>query len=185
MEKHYISAQQLLDDALELGLQILDSGFHPDFLVAIWRGGTPVGIAVHEVLDYFGVHTDHIAIKTSHYDGIERRASEVQVLGLEYLQQRLRPDHRVLLVDDVFDSGLTIQNVIEHFRNRWQTADVEIRVAAPYFKPANNLTNRQPDYYLHSLDQWLVFPHELAGLSAEEIISGKPGMARLKQRLRQ
>ena len=34
-----------------------------------------------------------------------------------------------------------------------------------------------PDYYLHETDQWLVFPHELSGLSAEEIARAKPEIA--------
>ena len=50
----------------------------------------------------------------------------------------------------------------------------EIRVATPYFKPKNNKTDRVPDYYIHETDQWLVFPHELQGLTLEEIKSNKP-----------
>ena len=57
-EKLFISAQQLLEDSFALGLDILDSGFRPDVIVGVWRGGTPVGIAVQELLDYFGVETD-------------------------------------------------------------------------------------------------------------------------------
>ena len=183
MEKYYISAQQLLDDALELGIRILDSGFRPDFLVAIWRGGTPVGIAVHELLSYFGVDTDHIAIKTSLYNGIDSRNAEVQVLGAEYLEQRMQPGNRILLIDDVFDTGLTIRKVIRHLHKYLADNRIEIRVAAPYYKPANNRTDRQPDYFLHSTNRWLVFPHELVGLDVDEILAGKSGMTALKQRL--
>ena len=64
-EKTYISADQLLDDSYRLGLQILESGFRPNFIVGVWRGGAPIGIAVQELLDYCGVETDHIAIRTS------------------------------------------------------------------------------------------------------------------------
>ena len=64
-EKIYISAQELLDDSFQLGLEIIDSQFRPDFIVAIWRGGTPVGIAIQEILTYFSIETDHIAIRTS------------------------------------------------------------------------------------------------------------------------
>ena len=54
MEKQYINAQQLLDDSFALGLQILESGYVPHFIIGVWRGGTPVGITVQELLDYFG-----------------------------------------------------------------------------------------------------------------------------------
>ena len=73
-EKYFISAQQLLDDSFRLGLEILDSDFRPDFIVGVWRGGTPVGIVVQELLDYFGVVSDHIAIRTSSYEGIGKRS---------------------------------------------------------------------------------------------------------------
>jgi len=64
-EKQYIEAQDLLDDSFRLGLKVLDSGFLPDFIVGIWRGGTPVGIAVQELFEHNGIGSDHIAIRTS------------------------------------------------------------------------------------------------------------------------
>ena len=58
IEKQFITAQELLEDSFRLGGKILKSGFRPNFIVGIWRGGTPVGIAVQEVLDYFGIRHD-------------------------------------------------------------------------------------------------------------------------------
>ena len=77
----YVGAQELLEDAFELGARVLESGFRPSFIVAIWRGGAPIGIAVQELLDYFGVESDHIAIRTWSYSGIDGQASEVRVHG--------------------------------------------------------------------------------------------------------
>ena len=71
VEKHFITANELLQDSYHLGHLILDSGFTPNYLVGVWRGGAPVGIAVQELLEYHGVSTDHIAIRTSSYDGID------------------------------------------------------------------------------------------------------------------
>jgi hypoxanthine phosphoribosyltransferase len=73
-QKRYLTAQELLNDSFELGLRIFQSGFKPSFIIAIWRGGTPVGIAVQEMLDHLGVKTDHIAIRTSSYYGIKKRS---------------------------------------------------------------------------------------------------------------
>ena len=53
-EKIYINASELLFDSFQLGVKFLQSGFVPDYIVAIWRAGTPVGIAVQELLDYSG-----------------------------------------------------------------------------------------------------------------------------------
>jgi len=44
-----------------------------------------------------------------------------------------------------------------------------MRVACLYFKPSANKTDIVPEYYLHETEDWLVFPHELAGLTTEEI----------------
>ena len=71
-KKRYLTAQELLNDSFELGLSIFKSGFKPSFIIAVWRGGTPVGIAVQEMLDHLGVKTDHISIRTSSYYGIKK-----------------------------------------------------------------------------------------------------------------
>lgn len=68
-KKRYVSAQELLNDSFELGIDIFKSGFKPSFIIGVWRGGTPVAIAVQEILDYFGLKTDHIAIRTTSYRG--------------------------------------------------------------------------------------------------------------------
>ena len=176
-EKYYISAQELLEDSYKLGAQIIESGFRPDFIVGIWRGGTPVGIAIQEMMEHFEISTDHIALRTSLYTGIESVAKTVRVHGLDYLVKNLNAENALLIVDDVFDSGKSIEAVIEQLsiRTRRNTPQ-QIKVAAPWYKPGNNKTQRVPDYYLHTTDQWLVFPHEIQGLTDDEIKQGKSGL---------
>ncbi len=50
--KRFITAQELLDDSFRLGLAIVESGYQPNYIVGVWRGGAPVGIAVQELLDW-------------------------------------------------------------------------------------------------------------------------------------
>ena len=69
MTKQFIAADDLLRDSFQLAANISAAGFEPDFLVGLWRGGSAVGIAVQEGLDYLGVNTDHIAIRTSYSGG--------------------------------------------------------------------------------------------------------------------
>lgn len=183
-EKIYIGAQALLEDSFRLGAKILKSGFRPNFIVGVWRGGSPVGIAVQELLDYFGVKSDHISIRTSSYTGIGERAAHVRVHGLSYMIRNINSEDSLLIVDDVHDSGLSVQAIIEtiHMKAR-RNAPQDIRVATVYFKPNNNRTEREPDYYVHSTDSWLVFPHELDGLSIEEIVANKAGLRELLDEL--
>ena len=176
-EKYYISAQQLLDDSFALGMQIIDSQFRPDFIVAIWRGGTPVGIAIQEILTYYHIETDHIAIRTSSYTGINQRNNTVRVHGLNYIEDYANHKNSLLIVDDVFDSGLSVDAVIKEIQQKCRrNTPKDIRIATPWYKPGNNQTNFVPDFYLHETDQWLVFPHELSGLTINEITENKPNM---------
>jgi hypothetical protein len=183
--KQYISAEQLLDDSFRLGKQILESGFRPHFIVGIWRGGAPVGITVQELLDFFGIHTDHISIRTSYYKGIEQRDSHIRVHGLQYVIDNVDADEGLLIVDDVYDTGLSIEAVIENLRERARrNMPEEIRIATAYYKPGSNRTRRVPDYFIHETDKWLVFPHELNGLSREEILNQKPGVASIIDKIK-
>lgn len=167
--KTYVSAQSLLDDSFKLGLQILESDFRPQFIVGVWRGGTPTGIAVQEILDYYGLKTDHIAIRTSSYIGMQQQ-KEVKVHGLEYIVANINAEDGLLIVDDVFDSGRSIDAIINHLRAkcRRNTPDV-IKIATVYYKPERNVTSLTPDFYCRETDDWLVFPHELSDLTKDEI----------------
>ncbi len=184
IQKQFIDAQTLLEASFRLGTQIYDSGFRPNFIVGVWRGGTPVGIAVQELLDFFEVATDHISIRTSFYSGIDERQSGIRVHGLQYLIDNIGAEDRLLIVDDVFDTGLSIDAVIEHLqaKSRRNTPE-DIRIATAYFKPKNNKTDRVPDYYVHETDRWLVFPHELRGLTPEEIREHKLGVESFVERV--
>mgnify|MGYP000126725303 CR=1 FL=1 len=182
-QKTYIDANQLLLDSYELGLMLLESGFKPDYIVGVWRGGAPVGIAIQELLKYAGLDSDHIAIRTSHYTGIEQTSESVVVHGLHYLIENVNADDQVLIVDDVFDSGRSIQQVIWDLEKKCRRNTPTFKIATPYYKPANNKTALIPDFYLHESSEWLVFPHELEGLSAAEVMNDKPGLGKIRERL--
>ncbi|GHF30396.1 hypoxanthine phosphoribosyltransferase [Kordiimonas sediminis] len=169
VQKNYVTAQDLLADSFELGLKILKSDFKPKFIVGVWRGGTPTGIAVQEILDYYGVDTDHIAIRTSSYIGMEQQ-KEVKVHGLEYIINNINAEDSLLIVDDVFDSGRSIEAIVRELKAKCRRNTPEvIKIATVYYKPARNATNLVPDFYCHETDDWLVFPHELKDLSRAEI----------------
>jgi uncharacterized protein len=175
MEKLFISADSLLRDSMELARLIIRSGLRPTYLVAMWRGGTPIGIAVQEVLEYHAIEVDHIAIRTSSYMGIDNQSKTVRVHAVDYLVSRLSSNDQLLLIDDVFDSGRSLEAVIAELKRRCRRnlPDV-IRIATVYYKPTRNRSPLVPDYYVHATDSWLVFPHELVGLTREEILQHKP-----------
>jgi hypothetical protein len=175
VEKIFVSADSLLRDSMELGRRIVHSGFRPTFLVAVWRGGAPIGITVQEVLEYHGIPTDHIAIRTSSYMGPGERSKIVRVHALDYLVSRLSAEDQLLLVDDVFDSGLSIEAILSELASRCRrNLPDQVRIATVYYKPERNRSSLKPDYFVHRTDAWLVFPHELRGLERAEIAANKP-----------
>jgi hypoxanthine phosphoribosyltransferase len=179
-EKRYVSAQELLNDAFELGIRVFKSDFKPSFIIGVWRGGTPVAIAVQEILDHFGFKTDHIAIRTSSYGDINKRHKRVRVHGLEYIIQHANWNDGLLIVDDAWNSGNSIKTIIETLQAKMRrNLPDNIRIAAPWYKPDNNATDIMPDYYIHETDRWLVFPHELEGLTRDEMFTNKPGLKKV------
>jgi len=174
-DKIFISADSLLRDSMELGLQVVRSGLRPTFLVGIWRGGAPIGIAVQEILEYNGIECDHVSIRTSSYTGIDRQSRTVRVHAVDYLVSSLNAEDQLLLIDDVFDSGRSLEAVIAELRRRCRrNLPEQIRIATVYYKPARNRSSLTPDFYVRATDQWLVFPHEVHGLTREEILANKP-----------
>ncbi|MFT4518988.1 MAG: hypoxanthine phosphoribosyltransferase [Halioglobus sp.] len=179
-EKHFVDEESLVNDSFRLAVKIFESGFKPDFIVGVWRGGSTVGIYVQECLQYLGVKTDHIAIRTSYRgmdDYLQRVDSPegIRVHGLQYLFENLNREDNLLIIDDVFSSGHNIEAVINRLQAKTKrNMPKEVRIAVPYYKPEHNATGRKPDYYLHETDDWLVLPYELTGLTDEEIQQHKP-----------
>ena len=175
----YIDEESLLNDSFRLAVNIYESGFKPDFIVAIWRGGATVGIYVQECLQALGLQTDHIAIRTS-YQGMENyqatmsNPQTIRVHGLQYLYENLNYEHSLLIVDDVFSSGYNIEAVINRLETKSKrNMPRDYRIATPFYKPSFNKTKRKPDYFLHEINDWLVLPYELTGLSKDELEKNK------------
>lgn len=183
MEKVYLSSQDLSDLSFELALNVYESGFRPDYIVGVWRGGAPVGITVQEAMEYMGIKADHIAIRTSSYSGIGERDKVVRVHGLRYLEEVVNSEDSLLIVDDVFDTGLSVEQVIIDLKKNCRKNTPKIAVATPYFKPKNNRSSITPDFFVKESSDWLVFPHELDGLTDEEIREHKAIAPHLKERM--
>ena len=182
--KRYINEQDLIEDAFRLGVKIFNSGFRPSFIVGLWRGGSSVGIYVQECLQYLGVNTNHISIRTS-YSGadtyqqmIDDADAQIRIHGTQYLLENLNAADQLLIIDDVFSSGLTIQAVINRLQQRLKRNMPDaVQSATIWRKPEKNRSSIEPDFYLYETNQWLVLPYEMKGLTLEEIEQNKPFLA--------
>ena len=172
--KTYLTANEVTRDSFLLAHKVYASGFKPDVIIALWRGGTPVGCVVHEYLERRGVSCYNTAVKVTSYTGIGTHGDAI-IENIEGVRSLLKPDSRILVVDDIFDTGRTATAL----RRFLDPISHEIRFAMPYFKPGNNTASFVPDYYVHQTDSWLVFPHELEGLTMDEIRVKDPFVAEL------
>ncbi len=188
MKKNFIAADDLLLDSFRLSAAVFESGFRPDFLVGLWRGGSAVGIAVQEGLEHFGVSTDHIAIRTSYtglanYSKMVDKAEKIRVHGLQYLLERVCAEHSLLIVDDVYSSGSSVRAVKAQLAKKVRrNLPHDIRTATVWYRPTDR-TVVAPDFFVHETRDWLILPYELSGLSLEELRQHKPELRTVIDRL--
>jgi len=188
MSEQFIAADDLLKDSFQLAANIYEAGFEPDFLVGLWRGGSAVGIAVQEGLDFFGTKTDHIAIRTSYtgarqYSQMVSKADSIRVHGLQYLLENISAHHSMLIVDDVYSTGSSVNAVIKQLaRKTRRNLPEDIRIATVWYRPTEK-TLRTPEYFVHETNDWLVLPYELSGFSIDELRKNRPEMSGLIDRL--
>lgn len=179
--RRFLDENQLIEDAFRLGVQIFESGFRPNFIVGLWRGGSTVGIYVQECLQTLGVKTDHIALRTSyrgmeHYEAmVAAPEAEIRVHGTHYLLDNLNQSDRLLIVDDAFGTGHSVQAVIDKLNGQLKrNMPSDTRIATLYKRTGAAKTSLQPDFCLYSTEDWLVFPYEMNGLTRSEIDQHKP-----------
>jgi uncharacterized protein len=174
MEKLYVKPESFLLDSFKLAKKIYDSGFRPDFLVGIWRGGTPPAIAIQEFFKYKKIKMNHFPIKTEFYKGINEIREKVRVSGLGYLEKNLTSKSSLLIIDDVLDSGRSMEGILIDLKKRLKkNYPKNLKIATVYFKPTRSKTKLKPDFYVYETDKWIIFPHELDCLSEQELKKNK------------
>lgn len=134
------------DAARALASDVLRSGFRPDVVIAIARGGLLLAGAIAYALGTKACGS----INVEFYSGIDERLPE-PVLHPPMLDAPALGGKRVLLVDDVSDSGRTLAKVVAIIRDE----GAEVRTATLYTKSHTVL---EPDFEYRRTDDWIVFP---------------------------
>jgi hypoxanthine phosphoribosyltransferase len=130
----------------ELGLSIHDSGYEPDWLVAIARGGLVIGGALAHALGHKNIATVNVEFYTGIDERLDVPVELPPVLDLDDLANR-----KVLVVDDVADTGETLKLVLE----KCTPAVEDVRAAVLYEKPRSVIRS---DYVWRRTDRWIDFP---------------------------
>lgn len=136
-----ISWARFYELSRELVLQILNEGYEPDLIVAVARGGY---IPARVLADFLGV-MQLTSLRIEHYRG-SHKAPLVKIKEALAMDTRAA---RILLVDDVSDTGDTFSSALEHMRER--VGDARIRTAALHHKVVSKY---EPDFYAEKIRQW-------------------------------
>lgn len=163
-----LDADEYLADSFRLARKIWAAGCRPDFMVALWRGGAPPGIAIQEYFRWKGHDFYHTAIRTQSLEGIVRGGG-YDIRGLEHVIDNVDAEHSLLVVDNFFDTGRTVFEVVSHIRRGARRNTPRIEVASVYVRPGRRRYDVAPDYWLHEVEQAPVFPHELRVMDPKQV----------------
>jgi hypoxanthine phosphoribosyltransferase len=181
MKKEFLPYDIVRNNALKLAHRIYRDGFIPDVIYVSLRGGVYLGNVISE---YFKVVLHrarpvyYAAMVARSYTGI-RESDEVKVEGWTYSPEALRTGDRILLVDDIFDSGRTINHLTNMIMEKGIPRK-DLKVAVHDYKYFYNKADQlpvQPDYWcrkhefsVDDEDLWIHYmSHELVGLTPGEL----------------
>lgn len=181
MKKEFLTYKTVRNNAIKLAHRIYQDNFVPDVIYVSLRGGAYLGNILSEYFKF--VRKDkhpifYAAVVARSYTGIARQEG-IKIDGWTYDPEYLRSGDKVLLVDDIFDSGKTINKLVEVILEKGIPKE-DVRVAVHDYKIIEYFKERmpvQPYYYCrkHVIpspeeDIWIHYSsHELVGLSREEL----------------
>jgi len=133
---------------LNLADKIRENGFKPDIVVGVSRGGWPPARVLSDLLD----NPNLANVRAEFYLGVAETKGEpvlTQPVSMEVAGKR------VLVVDEVADTGKSLKLVKEHII---ECGAVDVKIATVYYKPWSVI---KPDYYERETSRWIVFPWEI------------------------
>ncbi|MEM0017601.1 MAG: phosphoribosyltransferase [Candidatus Korarchaeum sp.] len=148
MEFLNVSPEEALIHAERIARKIVESGYKPDVIIAILRGGVILARLLSDLLSI----RDMKIMRVIHYDALEsKKIAEI----VEPINCRL-DGMKVLLVDDVADTGESLIVARDHILER---GAAEVRIATMHYKPWSKI---KPDYYSEETEAWVVYFWEYA-----------------------
>ena len=181
MIKEFLQFDTVRNNALKLAFRIYNDGFIPDVIYVSLRGGAYLGNIISE---YFKiVHKGerpvyYAAVVARSYTDVAK-SEKIRIDGWTYSPEHLRIGDKVLLVDDIFDTGKTINYLAQIILDRGiPRGSLKIAVHDyKYFVDKPEQLPVQPDYWcrkheksINDEDSWIHYmSHELVGLSQAEI----------------
>jgi len=180
MSKEFLPYSMVRNDALKLAKRIFDDGFMPDVIYIPLRGGAYMGNVFSEFFKLVNTHDRPVfyaAVVARSYTDIHQ-AGRVRIDGWTYDPEYLRSGDKVLFVDDIFDTGRTINHLVECILDKGLPRE-DVKIAVHDYKIAayREQLPITPDYWWRKIevdtpenDSWIHYlSHELEGLTDAEI----------------
>ncbi len=180
MTKEFLPYEIVRNDAIKLADKILQDGFIPDIIYSSLRGGAYMSNVISE---YFKLALKnkkpvlYAAVVARSYTDIKQHDA-IRIDGWTYSPEFLRPGDKILLVDDIYDSGRTLNFLVQYLLEKGVPRS-DIKVVVHDYK---NFTYKEtlpikPDYWCRKFDiksedddRWIHYmSHELVGLKKEEL----------------
>jgi hypothetical protein len=139
---------QIYEMLLNLAEKIRKNNFKPDIIVGVSRGGWPPARVMSDLLD----NPNLANVRAEFYLGVAETKGEptlTQPVSMKIAGKK------VLVVDEVADTGKSLKLVKEHIIEKGAT---EVKIATVYYKPWSIV---KPDYYERETSNWIVFPWEI------------------------
>lgn len=180
MGKEFVNYEVIRNNSIKLAHRIHSDGFIPDVIYVSLRGGAYLGNVISE---YFKIVRTgsrpvfYAAVVAHSYTDISRH-EQVRVDGWTYSPDYLRSGDKILLVDDIYDSGRTINHLTQIIMERGLPR-ADIKIAVHDYKVREYAFDQlpiEPDYWCRKIivkdrseENWIHYmSHEMAGLTKEE-----------------
>lgn len=139
---------QIYKMLLHVAKEIRKDSFKPDIIVGVSRGGWPPARVLSDLLD----NPNLANVKVEFYLGVAETKGEPTIIQPVSVKVA---DKKVLVVDEVADTGKSLQLIKEHLEAE---GAAEVKIATVYLKPWSIV---KPDYYAKETNRWIVFPWEV------------------------
>lgn len=161
----YITPETFFNDSKKLAKKIYESGWKPDLILTLWRGGSVPGIVVDEYLKDKGYSFTSVPIAVFSYSCLNDKPNQLHYICCEEafklileLKNGNKKIPNVLIIDDIFDTGNTMYHVTKRIKKYGGIP----KIATVYWKKDKCELDLKPDYYIKTFEknEWIVFPHE-------------------------
>jgi len=137
----YYGYEKFVGDVKELVK--ISAEYNPDTLIAVARGGLTLGHAYASATD----NRQLMTINSILYEG-DKKGKVCEIFNVPELGKA----KKVLLLDDIVDSGQTIKEVLNYLTHHFP--EVEFKIASIYYKKTAVI---QPDFALYETNEWIEF----------------------------